>query len=188
MVFFWISFSRAETKGSFFLTGGSFRKGVRVPIGVSGGSTPRRGTGSKCRFLQEHCKKSQGVGCEGGGRGWGGKGCGLTLIFFSLRFWKAARKTTKKARISYACRTPEILEKEGGNTQNRMKRKKKGKEIQKGKEKKIRGGKGCGLREGSSGCSEGMGRTQRRVGGGALNHYILNQDMSKWHFSAPGAI
>ena len=35
------------------------------------------------------------------------------LIFFSLPFWKTARKTTKKARISSACRTPKILGKEG---------------------------------------------------------------------------
>ena len=26
------------------------------------------------------------------------------------------------------------------------------------------------------------------VCGGALNHYILNQDISKWHFSVHGAV
>ena len=64
-----------------------------------------------------------------------------TLIFFSLPFWKTARKTTKKARISSACRTPKILGKEGKNAQNRKEflEKEKGKENQKGKEKKIRG-------------------------------------------------
>ena len=63
-----------------------------------------------------------------------------TLIFFSLPFWKTARKTTKKARISSACRTLKILGKEGKNAQNRKEflEKAKGKENQKGKEKKIR--------------------------------------------------
>ena len=63
-----------------------------------------------------------------------------TLIFFSLRFWKTARKTTKKARISSACHTAKILGKEGKNAQNRKEflAKEKGKENQKGKEKKIR--------------------------------------------------
>ena len=40
-----------------------------------------------------------------------------TLIFFSLPFWKTAGKTTKKARISSACRTPKILGKEWQNAQ-----------------------------------------------------------------------
>ena len=55
------------------------------------------------------------------------------LIFFSLPFWKTARKTTKKARISSACRTPTILGKEGKNAQNRKEflEKEKGKENQK---------------------------------------------------------
>ena len=59
----------------------------------------------------------------------------------SLPFWKTARKTTKKARISYACRTPKVLGKEGKTlkiTRNSFK-KEKGKEIQKGKDKKILG-------------------------------------------------
>ena len=62
------------------------------------------------------------------------------FVFFSLPFWKMARKTTKKTGISYACRTPRILEKEWKNAQNRKEflEKEKGKEIQKGKEKKIR--------------------------------------------------
>ena len=41
---------------------------------------------------------------------------GVSLIFFSLPFWKTARKTTRKARIFCpppSCRTPKILEKEG---------------------------------------------------------------------------
>ena len=65
---------------------------------------------------------------------------GKALIFFSLPFWKTARKTTKKARISSACRTPKILGKEGKNAQKRKEflEKEKGKENQKGKEKKIR--------------------------------------------------
>ena len=69
-------------------------------------------------------------------------GDGLTLIFFSLPFWKTARKTTRKARISSACRTPKILGKEGENAQNRKEflEKEQGKENQKGKEKKIREG------------------------------------------------
>ena len=64
----------------------------------------------------------------------------LTLIFFSLPFWKTARKTTKKIRISSACRTPKIFGKEGKNAQNRKEflEKEKGKENPKGKEKKIR--------------------------------------------------
>ena len=59
---------------------------------------------------------------------------------FPCRFWKTARKTTKTARISSACRTPKILGKEGKNAQNRKEflEKEKGKEKQKGKEKKIR--------------------------------------------------
>ena len=55
------------------------------------------------------------------------------VIFFSLPFWNTARKTTKKARISYACQTPKILGKERKNAQNRKEflEKEKGKEIQK---------------------------------------------------------
>ena len=55
-------------------------------------------------------------------------------------FWKTARKTSKKTRISYACRTPKIFGKERKNAQNRkgFLEKEKGKKIQKGKEKKIR--------------------------------------------------
>ena len=47
---------------------------------------------------------------------------------------------TKEARISSACRTPKILGKEGKNAQNRKEflEKEKGKENQKGQEKKIR--------------------------------------------------
>ena len=52
----------------------------------------------------------------------------FTLIFFSLPFWKTARKTTKKTRISSACRTPKILGKKRGETlkiaRNSLKRKK----------------------------------------------------------------
>ena len=68
------------------------------------------------------------------------KGFVCALIFFSLPFWKTARKTTKKARISSACRTPKILGKEGEKAQDRKEflQKEKGKENQKGKEKKIR--------------------------------------------------
>ena len=46
----------------------------------------------------------------------------------------------KKARIFNACRTPKILGKEGKKAQNRKEflEKEKGKEIHKGKEKKIR--------------------------------------------------
>ena len=67
------------------------------------------------------------------------------LIFFSLPFWKTARKTTKKARISSACRTPQSLGKEGQNAQIRKEflEKEKGKENQKGKEKKIREKRCC---------------------------------------------
>ena len=67
-----------------------------------------------------------------------------TLIFFSLLFWRTARKTTKKARIFYPCRTPKILGKEGKNAQKNKEflGKKKSKEIQKSKEKKIREGLG----------------------------------------------
>ena len=56
-----------------------------------------------------------------------------TLIFFSLPFLRTARKTTKRARISYACRTLKILGKEGRNAQNRKEflEKQKDKEIQK---------------------------------------------------------
>ena len=55
---------------------------------------------------------------------------------------KMARKTTKRASISYACRTPKILGREGKDAQNRKDflEKEKGKEIEKGKEKKIRAG------------------------------------------------
>ena len=64
---------------------------------------------------------------------------GFSLIFFSWPFWKTARKTTKQARISSACRTSKILGKEGKNAQNRKEflEKEKGKDNQKGKEKKI---------------------------------------------------
>ena len=62
-----------------------------------------------------------------------------TLIFFSLPFWKNKEKPTKTARILSRGRTPKSLEKK----QNRSKRqgfpwKEKSKEIQNGKEKKIR--------------------------------------------------
>ena len=61
--------------------------------------------------------------------------------FFSLPFWKTARKTTKKARISSACRTPKILGKEGKTLKIARKslKRKRQKENQTGKEKKIRG-------------------------------------------------
>ena len=64
----------------------------------------------------------------------------VIAIFFSLPFCKTARKTTKKARISSACRTPKILGNGGKNARNRKEflEKEKGKENQKGKEKKIR--------------------------------------------------
>ena len=60
--------------------------------------------------------------------------------FPDLDLWKTARKTTKKARISSACRTPKILGQEGKNAQNckEFLEKEKGKENQKDKEKKIR--------------------------------------------------
>ena len=45
------------------------------------------------------------------------KGVGKTLIFFSLLFWKKARKTTKKASIFDPCQTPKTLGKEGKNAQ-----------------------------------------------------------------------
>ena len=104
---------------------------------------------------------------------------GGPLIFFSLPFWKTARKTTKTARISSACRTPKILGKEGKNAQNRKEflEKEKGKEKQKGKEKKIRDisdisyffllGEGKGESEALGG---GAGRffiENRRRGGGS---------------------
>ena len=65
-----------------------------------------------------------------------------SLIFFSLLFRKKARKTTKKARIFHLFRNPEILGKEGKNTQKSKEflEKQKSKEIQKSKEKKIRAG------------------------------------------------
>ena len=60
----------------------------------------------------------------------------LSLAFF----WKTARKTTKKTRIFYRCRTPKILGKEGKNGQKSKEflGKEKRKEIPKSKEKKIR--------------------------------------------------
>ena len=63
----------------------------------------------------------------------------LTLIFFSLPFWKTARKTTKKARISSACRTPKTLGKEGKNAQNRKEflEKEKSKENQKARKRRL---------------------------------------------------
>ena len=63
------------------------------------------------------------------------------LIFFSLLFREKARKTTKKARIFHLLRTPKILGKGGKNTQKNKEflEKQKSKEIQKSKEKKIRG-------------------------------------------------
>ena len=50
-----------------------------------------------------------------------------TLLFLSLPFWKTARKTAKKTRISSACRTPTIFGKEGKTlkiARNSLKRKK----------------------------------------------------------------
>ena len=32
------------------------------------------------------------------------------------------------------------------------------------------------------------GTLQDLLSGGALDHYILNEDISKWHFSAHGAV
>ena len=66
----------------------------------------------------------------------------LSLIFFSLPFWKTARKTTQKGKDFFCCRTPKILGKEGKSAQNRKEflEEEKGKEIQKGKERKIRAG------------------------------------------------
>ena len=66
--------------------------------------------------------------------------CPLNPDLLFLPFWKTARKTTKRARISYTCRTPKILGKEGKNAQNRKEflGKEKGKEFHKSKEKKIR--------------------------------------------------
>ena len=88
---------------------------------------------------QKTQKESQDVG-KGGGYRWPHENRTNALIFFSLPFWKTARKTIKKARISYACQTPKILGKEGENAQNRKEflEKEKGKKIQNGKEKKIR--------------------------------------------------
>ena len=56
------------------------------------------------------------------------------------RLLRNLAKTTKKARIFYPCRTPTILEKEGKNAQKNKQflEHQKSKEIQKGKEKKIR--------------------------------------------------
>ena len=66
-----------------------------------------------------------------------------TLIFFSLPFLENSKENHQKGKdlISSARRTPKILEKEGKNAQNRKEflEKEKGKENQKGKEKKIRG-------------------------------------------------
>ena len=42
---------------------------------------------------------------------------GTSLIFFSLLFWKKARKTTKKTRLFSLLRTPQIPGKEGKNNQ-----------------------------------------------------------------------
>ena len=63
-----------------------------------------------------------------------------TLFFFSLLFWKTARKTTKKARIFSLLRTPKILGKEGKNAQKskELLGMEKSKGIQKSKERKIR--------------------------------------------------
>ena len=57
-----------------------------------------------------------------------------------MLFWKTARKTTKKARIFYPCRTHKILGKEGQNAQKNKEflEHQKSKEIQNSKEKKIR--------------------------------------------------
>ena len=62
----------------------------------------------------------------------------VTLSF--LVFWKVARKTTKKARIFYPCRTPEISGKEGKNAQKNKEflAGGKNKEFQKNKERKDR--------------------------------------------------
>ena len=60
------------------------------------------------------------------------------LLF--LAFLETARKTTKKNEDFSCLPTPQILGKRGENAQNRKEclEKEKGKEIQKGKEKKIR--------------------------------------------------
>ena len=70
-------------------------------------------------------------------------------LLFLVFFWKMARKTTKKARIFYPCRTLKILGKERKNAQKckEFLEKEKSKEIQKSKEKKIRDGSdGSGFR------------------------------------------
>ena len=57
-----------------------------------------------------------------------------------LAFLENSKENHQKKRISSACRTPETLGKEGKNAQNRkgILEKEKGKENQKGKEKKLR--------------------------------------------------
>ena len=59
---------------------------------------------------------------------------------FPCFFWKTARKTTKKTRIFYPCRTPKISGKEGKNAQKNKEilTSKKNKEFQKNKERKDR--------------------------------------------------
>ena len=63
-----------------------------------------------------------------------------SLIFLSLLFWKKARKTTQKARISSLCLTPKIPGKEGKNAQKskEIPCNENSKEIQRSKERKIR--------------------------------------------------
>ena len=80
-------------------------------------------------------QESLGVGQPGG---LSGSKC--TLIFLSLFFWKMARKTTKKTRISYPYRTPKVPGKEGKNAQKNKEflAGEKNKEFQKSKARKDR--------------------------------------------------
>ena len=67
----------------------------------------------------------------------------LPFSSFPCFFWKIARKTTKKTRIFYPCRTPKIPGKEGENAQKNkefLAGEKKNKEFQKNKERKDRVG------------------------------------------------
>ena len=62
-----------------------------------------------------------------------------TLIFSFLAFLENGKENHKKTKDSFARRTPRILGKERRKAQNRKEfpEKENGKEIQKGKEKKI---------------------------------------------------
>ena len=88
---------------------------------------------NKNLFTPRGCRDSHGKKIFGGNLS-----CN-TLSFLSLFFWKKARKTTKKTRIFYPNRTPEIPGKEGKNARKNKEflAGEKNKEFQKNKERKV---------------------------------------------------